>query len=162
MNLRITRCAKTIANRTITNTSRRRTTTSWKRQSSTTSRDRPRTARKTSRPNESVIPSAAQRSRGIPGWTLSGHSPGSLDSARDAVAPRRRVARGLDGAAASVDPWRLSNERRARRRGRAQAQARLRLPASQSRKDRREHQLPRLDALHRSARLHLLHEQQLG
>ncbi len=43
-----------------------------------------------------------------------------------------------------------------------QAQAGLRLPPSQSREDRREHQLPRLDAVHRSARLFLLDDEQLG
>ena len=52
---------------------------------------------------------------------------------------RRRAARSLDGPAASIDPRRFPDERRARRRDRAQAQAGLRLPASQPREDRREH-----------------------
>ena len=75
---------------------------------------------------------------------------------------RWRAARGLDGAAASFHPRRLSHERRARRRDRAQAQAGFRLSPSQPREDRREHELPRVDALHRPARLLLLDDQQLG
>src|SRR4030095_12531210 len=78
------------------------------------------------------------------------------------LATRRRIARSFDGAAAPIDAWCVSHERRSRRRDRAQAEAGLRISPSESRKDRREHQLSRLDAVHRPARLLLLDDQQLG
>src|SRR4029079_10698664 len=156
----IFRCAKTIANRTITNTNQRRTTTFLKKQSNTTPRARLRTARKISRRKHDFIPSGTQHSRGS--WKLSTRATGSPKWAGNDVTFRGRAARSLNGPAASIDPWRFPDERCTRRRGRAQTQTGFRLSPSQPRENRREHQLPRLDAVYRSARLFLLDDEQLG
>src|SRR4029434_8696304 len=63
-------------------------------------------------------------------------------------ATRRRIARSLDGTAASIASCRVSQKRAPGGRNRAKPKAGLRISSSESRKDRREHQLSRLDAVH--------------
>src|SRR5437762_11103996 len=123
--------------------------TCLKEPNSVTLRGRSSTARKISR----RIPNERDNSNTRTGRT-------SADD--NELATRRGIARSLDGTSASFYPRRFSDERRARGRDRAQAQAGLWLFASQSRKDRRESELSRLDAVHRSTRLLLLDDEQLG
>src|SRR5207248_11480810 len=131
------------------NGSRRRTMTCSKEPNSVTLRGRSSTARKISR----RIPNERDNSNTRTGRT-------SADD--NELATRRGIARSLDGAAASFYPRRFSDERRARGRDRAQTEAGFWLSPPQSRKDRRECKLSRLDAVHRSARLLLLDDEQLG
>src|SRR6266568_9067777 len=132
----------------ITNTSRRRMTMCWRRRENITLLGRIWMARK-------ILPRSNERDDPNPRASRA-----TTDD--NGFAARGRVDGSVDGAAASLDPWGVSHERRARGRDRAQAQTRFRIPASKSRKNRREHELPRLDALHRSARLFLFDDKQLG
>src|SRR5438445_11236650 len=138
-----------IGTQTITDGSGRRTTSCSNGRRTITRRGRSSTARKISL----RIPNERDNSNTRTGRT-------SADD--DELATRRGVARSLDGAAASIHPRRFSNERRARGRDRAQTQAGFRLSPPQSRKDRRERELLQLDAVHRSTRLLLLDDEQLG
>src|SRR5438477_3778494 len=123
--------------------------TSWKKRNSITRRGRNSTARKTSpRDRNDRGDSNTRTSRAA--------------TYNEGLATRWRIARSVDGAAASIDPRCFSDERRARRRDRAQTQAGLWLLAPQPRKNRRERNLSQLDAVHRSARLLLLDDEQLG
>src|SRR5437870_4513472 len=123
--------------------------TCWKKRNSITRRGRNSTARKTSLRNRNDRDDSNTRTRRAATYN-------------NELATRWRIARSVDGAAASIDARCFSDERRARRRDRAQAQAGLWLLAPQSRKNRREHELSWLDAVHRSARLLLLDDEQLG
>src|SRR5204863_1620466 len=76
------------------------------------------------------------------------------------LAARRRVARSIAGTAASFDAWRFPDERRARGRDRPQAEAGVRLSPPQPRKNRRDGELSRLDAVYRSSRLFLFDDEQ--
>src|SRR5579859_4350172 len=75
---------------------------------------------------------------------------------------RGRVAGGGHGAAPSLNARGVSHGRRSRWRTGGEAQTGLRLFASQPRKNRREHHVSLLDAVHRPARLPLFTNEQLG
>ena len=68
----------------------------------------------------------------------------------------------IDGAAAPIDPRRLSHGCSPGWRARAAPEAGVRLSAPQPRENCRGRQLSGRDSLHRSAGLSLLHDQQLG
>src|SRR5439155_12010615 len=123
--------------------------TCWKKRNSITRRGRNSTARRISPRNRNDRDDSNTRTSGAATYN-------------DELATRRRIARSVDGAAASIDPRCFSDERRARGRDRAQTQAGFWLSPPQPRKDRRERELPRLDAIHRSTRLLLLDDEQLG
>src|SRR6266446_552958 len=64
------------------------------------------------------------------------------------ISTPRRIARSVDGTAASIHARRVSDECRARGRDRSQAQTGFWLSASKPRENRREHKLLGLDAVH--------------
>src|SRR6516164_1769573 len=149
MSLKIIQCGKITCSRTISNGSRRRTTRCSTARKRITRRVRSWTVRKKSLQNRNDCDARDSRSNGA---TTDNHD----------LATRGRVARSVDGTAASVDPRRFSNERRARGRDRPQTEAGVWLFASQPRTNWRAHDLSWLDAIHRSARLLLLNDEQLG
>src|SRR5438445_2889599 len=138
-----------IGTQTITDGSGRRTTSCSNGRRTITRRGRSSTARKISL----RIPNERDNSNTRTGRT-------SADD--NELATGRGIARSLDGAAASIYPRRFSDECRARRRDRAQVEAGLWLSPPQPRKDRRERELPWLDAVYRSVGLFLFDDEQLG